>query len=71
MVMPKMRQPRLCTLRGCDDKVDEGVLPGTEEQERNRIRMIRLEGVIHSGMEEQGTEKQHGLINRNVFDFIR
>lgn len=70
MVMPRVRQPRLCTLKG-GDEADEGVLPGTEEQERTRIRMIRLEGVIHSGMEGKGTEKQHGLINRHVLDFIR
>lgn len=71
MVMPRVRQPRLCILRGGDDEADEGLLPGTEEQERNRIRMIRLEGVIHCDMGEKGTGKQHVLINRHILDFIR
>lgn len=71
MVMPRVRQPRLCTRKGCDDEAEGGALPGTEEQGGSRIRVIRLEGVIHSGMEEKGTEKQHGLISRHVLDFIR
>lgn len=43
-------------------------MPGTEEQEGSRIRVIRLEGVTHSDMGEKGPEKQHVLINRHVLD---
>lgn len=71
MTMPRVPQPRLYTLRGCDYEADAGVLPGKEEQERYRITVVRLEGVTHGDMGENGTEKQHGLINRHILDFIR
>ncbi len=50
MKMPRIRKPRLYTLRGCDYEADEGVLPGIKEQEEFHMRVVKLEGVTHSGM---------------------
>ena len=71
MKMPRIRKPRLYTLRGCDYEADEGVLPGIKEQEEFHMRVVKLEGVTHSGMGGGGTEKQHELVNRFVLEFIK
>lgn len=71
MIMPRTEKPRLYTLRGCDYDADAGVLPTEQEQEQFHMKVVKLDGVTHSNMGENGTEEQHNLINRFVYGFVR
>nr|WP_290527638.1 hypothetical protein [Akkermansia sp.] len=42
-----------------------------KEQEEFHIRVVKLEGGTHSGMEGGGTEKQHELSKQFVLEFIK
>lgn len=70
MIMPRTRNPRLYTLRGCDYDADSGVLPTEKEQEQFRMKVVKLDGITHSNMGENGTEEQHRLINQSIFGFL-
>lgn len=35
------------------------------------MKVVNLDGVTHSNMGENGTEEQHNLINRYVYEFVR
>ena len=71
MIMPRTETPRLYTLRGCDYDADAKVLPTEEEQEQFHMKVVKLDGITHSNMGENGTEEQHNLINRYVYEFVR
>lgn len=71
MIMPRTEKPLLYTLRGCDYEADEGVLPTEQEQKRYRMTVVRLKGVKHSDMGEKGTDGQHDLINRYIYEFVK
>ena len=70
MIMPRTRNPRLYTLRGCDYDADSGVLPTEKEQEQFRMKVVKLDGITHSNMGENGTEEQHNLINQYIYGFL-
>lgn len=71
MMMPRLHKPQLYTLRGCDYDADEGVLPTGQEQEKYHIKVVKLDGITHSNMGENGTEIQHDLINQYIYKFVR
>lgn len=71
MVMPRIRKPQLYTLRGSDYDADAGVLPAKQEQEEFRMRVVKLNGVTHSNMGENGTKEQHNLINQYIYTFVK
>lgn len=71
MVMPRIRKPQLYTLRGSDYDADAGVLPTKQEQEEFRMRVVKLNGVTHSNMGENGTKEQHNLINQYIYTFVK
>ncbi len=71
MVMPRLHEPQLCTLRGCDYDADEGVLPTEQEQEKYHIKVVNLDGITHSNMGENGTKVQHDLINQYIYKFVK
>lgn len=60
MIIPRTQKPRIYTLRGCDYDADPGVLPTSEEQQKFRIEVVRLDGVTHSNMGENGSAEQIG-----------
>ena len=70
MIIPRTQKPRIYTLRGCDYDADPGVLPTSEEQQKFRIEVVRLDGVTHSNMGENGSAEQHDLINRDIYMFL-
>ncbi|KAB4455139.1 alpha/beta hydrolase [Bacteroides thetaiotaomicron] len=70
MIMPRTLKPRLYTLRGCDYEADAGVLPTGQEQEQFRMKVVKLDGVTHSDMGENGTTEQHDLINQHICKFL-
>ena len=70
MIIPRTQKPRIYTLRGCDYDADPGVLPTSEEQQKFRIEVVRLDGVTHSNMGENGSAEQHDLINRYIYMFL-
>ena len=70
MIIPRTQKPRIYTLRGCDYDADPGVLPTSEEQQKFRIEVVRLDGVTHSNMGENGSAEQHDLINRHIYMFL-
>jgi len=67
MIIPRTQQPRIYTLRGCDYDADPDVVPTSEEQKKFRIEVVRLDGVTHSNMGENGSAEQHDLINRYIY----
>lgn len=71
MVMPRTKRPLLYTLRGCDYDADPGVLPNKQEQIKYKTTIVHLDGITHSNMGENGTEKQHDVINQYVYSFIK
>lgn len=71
MMMPRTQKPRLYTLRGCDYEADAGVLPTEQEQKQFRVKVVKLDGVTHSNMGENGTEEQHNLINQYLYEFVK
>lgn len=70
MIIPRTQKPRIYTLRGCDYDADPGVLPTSEEQQKFLIEVVRLNGVTHSNMGENGSAEQHDLINRHIYMFL-
>ena len=70
MIMPRTEKPRLYTLRGCDYDADAGVLPTKQEQEQFHMKVVKLDGITHSNMGENGTEEQHRLINQSISGFL-
>lgn len=71
MLMPRAKKPQLYTLRGCDYEADKGVLPDKQEQEKFQTTVLKLEGIAHSNMGENGTKEQHDLINQCIYEFVR
>lgn len=71
MLMPRTKKPQLYTLRGCDYEADKGVLPDKQEQEKFQTTVLKLDGITHSNMGENGTKEQHDLINQCIYEFVR
>ena len=42
MIMPRTRNPRLYTLRGCGYDAGSGVLPTEKEQEQFRMQVVKV-----------------------------
>ena len=71
MRMPRTDSPRLYTLRGCDYEADEGVLPTEEEQKQYHMTVVKLDGIKHRDMGRRGTDDQHDIIKRKVYEFVK
>lgn len=71
MKMPRCEAPRIYTLRGCDYKAEEGVIPTPEEQEKYHIVVLRLDGIGHGDMDNKGSEGQHEKIRRYVYKILK
>lgn len=70
MIMPRTEKPRLYTLRGCDYDADGGSTSHKQEQEQFHMKVVKLDGITHSNMGENGTEEQHRLINQSISGFL-
>lgn len=71
MVIPRVNNPRIYTLRGSDYEADAGVIPSSSEQKELHITVKKLDGITHSDMGHRGTKEQHDTINSCVYNFLR
>lgn len=70
MIMPRTRNPRLYTLRGCDYDADSGVLPTEKEQEQFRMKVVKLDGITHSNMGRMERKNNTTLSISISMDFL-
>jgi len=71
MIIPRTHKFLTLTLRGCDYDADPNVLPTEEEEQKYPIKIIKLQGITHSNMGENGTAQQHDLINKYIYKFLK
>ena len=67
---PKKSQPKIYSLRSSDQIADEGVLPTIKEQEKFKIRIVKLKNTIHTDMMDNATEKQKIEMNKYIMEFL-
>jgi len=70
MPFPRVKQPKIYSLRSSDQLADEGVLPTLEEQEKYKMRIIKLQNTIHNDMDDHATAEQRKEINDYILDFL-
>lgn len=56
--LPRVKSPKILSIRSNDQVADEGVLPTAAEQSSLGIKIIKLDNVGHSDMSDGGTSKQ-------------
>lgn len=71
MPFPRVRKPRLCSLRSSDQPADDGVLPTPDEQSKFGMQVIKLAGTIHNDMGDGGTAEQKAEILRYLDGFLQ
>jgi predicted peptidase len=70
MDLPRIKKPKIYSLRSDDDPADEGVLPTIEEQIKYGINIIHLKNIKHGDMSDYGNENQHKEINKYILTFL-
>ena len=70
MPLPRVREPRICSLRAYDAHADEGVLPTPEEQVEFGIRIIQLPGTRHVDMDDRATAEQRKELNALIVELL-
>ena len=70
MTFPRVKQPKIYSLRSSDQLADEGVLPTTEEQQKYGIKIIKLKNTIHNDMDDHANADQRKEINGYILDFL-
>lgn len=71
MAFPRIKQPKIYSLRSSDQVADAGVLPTKEEQKKYRITIINLKSTIHNDMGNHANEAQRKEINDYILSFLR
>jgi len=71
MPLPRTLSPRVYTLRSSDQPADEGVLPTEEEQNANKITIIKLTDVMHNDMGSRANSDQQKQINNYLIQFLK
>jgi len=70
MPLPRCEKPRIYSLRGSDYPADEGVIPTLKEQEDLKIKVIYLDNIKHSEMDNKASDSQSRIINRYLLGFL-
>jgi predicted dienelactone hydrolase len=70
MSFPRTQQPKIFSLRSSDQVADEGVLPTLEEQQKYKMRIIKLVNTIHNDMDDHANAEQRKEINNYILDFL-
>jgi len=70
MPLPRTNQPRVYSLRSCDQPADKGVLPTVEEQKEFNIRIIKLPNTIHNKMSNKASHQQRQEIRDYILSFL-
>lgn len=68
--LPRIKHPRIYSLRSADQPADEGVLPTPEEQKQYGMKIIKLNHTMHNDMDNDATEEQRLEINKYIFGFL-
>lgn len=71
MIIPRTRQPRIYSLRGCDYEADKNVLPTPEEQRKYHITILNLKGITHSDMDNKGSKEKHAVLLKHICSFLK
>lgn len=71
MPFPRVKQPRLFSIRSSDQPADDGVIPSPQEQTKLGIRVVTLPATAHNDMWDGGTEQQKTEIIRHIDGFLR
>lgn len=70
MPLPRVRTPRIRSVRANDAPAEDGVLPTSEEQEELGIRIVQLSATKHVDMDDRATEEQRKELNALVLDLL-
>lgn len=70
MPLPRVRTPRILSIRSSDQVADKGVLPTVEEQRAFGIQIVQLPATIHNDMWDGATRSQKQEINQVISAFI-
>ncbi len=70
LALPRTTNPKIYSLRSCDQPADEGVLPTDEELKKFQITIVRLANTKHNDMDDNGNKNQHKEINYYVLKFL-
>ncbi|GAB4050802.1 alpha/beta fold hydrolase [Spirosoma litoris] len=70
MPLPRVRSPRILSIRSSDQVADQGVLPTEEEQRALGIQIVQLPATLHNDMWDGATQRQKQEINRIISAFI-
>lgn len=69
MPLPRVRKPRISSLRSSDQEADSMVIPTAAEQKKYRIRILCL-SVPHNDMDDDATEPQRKEIISNILNLL-
>jgi predicted dienelactone hydrolase len=67
---PRVKKPKIYSLRSSDQVADKGVLLDKIEQDIYGVKIIKLEDTKHNDMDENGTPEQRQEINKYVLSFL-
>jgi pimeloyl-ACP methyl ester carboxylesterase len=70
MPLPRIKTPKIYTLRSNDFPADEGVLPSEEENKSLGIT-IQLVQVSHNTMDDDGTEEERTIMRKYILEYLK
>lgn len=70
MPFPKTKYPRILSIRSSDQIADAGVLPTQAEQEKFKMKIIKLNNTIHNDMWDGASEKQKQEMTQIISSFL-
>jgi len=69
--LPRTDNPAIYSLRGSDYPADPGVIPTVEEQEKYSIRIIYLNDITHTEMDDKASPEQSRKLNNYIEQFLK
>jgi|KBSSwiStaDraftv2_1062776.scaffolds.fasta_scaffold05641_4 dienelactone hydrolase len=70
MYLPRMRDPRICSVRSIDQPADPYVLPSADEQRTLHIRITSISGLKHNFMSNRATTEQKKQMLDRLFECL-
>lgn len=70
MPLPRTSSPKVYSLRSSDQPADEGVLPNEVEEQKFRMKIIKLLNTIHNDMDDHANDRQRDEIREYVLTFL-
>jgi predicted esterase len=67
---PRLKKPKIYSLRSSDQVADKGVLLDKIEQDIYGAKIIKLDAIKHNDMDDSGSKAQHLEINKYVLGFL-